>query len=92
MIEPNQLEAVTPKIGDNLANSSSTIIDLGQKTNKSIQNITIISVISLTIIVLLAIALILRNKKKWYNKSLSIFIKTSWPIFAINIYYIKIWF
>lgn len=64
MIEPNQLEAVTPRIGDNLANSSSTIIDLGQRTNKSIQNITIISVISLTIIVLLAIALMLRNKKK----------------------------
>ena len=63
MIDPNALKPVAPKTTNELTDSH-TIIDVGQRTNKTIQKIGTIGVIALAIIIVLVVILILKRKKK----------------------------
>lgn len=63
MLEPTALRQVAPKIKNDLTDSH-TIIDVGQRTQKTIQKIGTIGVIALAIIIVLVVILILKRKKK----------------------------
>ena len=63
MIDPNSLKPVAPKTTNELTDSH-TVIDIGKRTQDTVQKVGTIGAIALAIIVGLVIVLIIKKKKK----------------------------
>lgn len=63
MIDPNSFKAVPSKTTNELTDSH-TIVDVGERTQDTVQKVGIIGAIVLAIIVVLVIVLIIKKKKK----------------------------
>ena len=63
MVDPNSFKAVAPETTNETTNSH-TIIDVGKRTQDTVQKVGIIGTIVLTIIVVLVIVLIIKKKRR----------------------------
>ena len=63
MVDPNSLKPVAPKTTNELTDSH-TVVDVGKRTQDTVQKVGTIGAIVLAIIVVLVIVLIIKKKKK----------------------------
>ena len=63
MVDPNSFKPVAPETTNETTNSH-TIIDVGKRTQDTVQKVGTTGVIVLAIIVVLAIVLIIKKKRK----------------------------
>lgn len=63
MIDPNSFKAVPSKTTNELTDSH-TIVDVGERTQDTVQKVGIIGAIVLAIIVVLVIVLIIKKKRR----------------------------